>query len=195
MKKIGIFLIIATVVVSVSIYLMLLPEAHPMTDSEKQQAVSKILGRQANLTDKKPEGNTEYKDDYLSFSYPAAAAEYKYRDPGFASTKGLVSSFSYDLHDPRVVFNYSAVSNPSVNSLDDDPSYRLREDPSRGYRMSKITIDNVPATLFQQDNSQNSEATLFIFYNKTLFTFATTGPDSAALTSIITLLRSSLVFN
>jgi len=194
MKKLGIFLVISVIVVGTALYLMLQPEKQVMSTSQKEQALSKLLGRKVDLSDKKKPEKSDYKDSYVEFSYPGDAVIYNYRDPDFASESGLLSSFSYDIKDPKVVFNYAAVEKSNVKSLSDDPSFRLREMPAGGYKKSTIKIDDTQAVLFEKNNPQAFEKSIFIFRGKTLYSFVLTGADSSSLSRVVSLLSHSLKF-
>lgn len=172
----------------------MLKPSSKMTQVQKEKALTELLGRKVDLSKRKKSGNAEYKDTYLSFKYPAEAVEYKYKDPTFASQSGLLSSFSFDMRNPRIIFNYAAGKRENIKSLSDDPSYTLRSNPARGYKSSEINIDSNTATLFKRDG-QDYERSLFLMKDEVEYSFILTGSDPKTLDKLIELISSSLKFS
>lgn len=194
MKKRYIFLGILILLCAAAFIYFSRPAKISLTESQKQAQVSKILGRKAILTDSTG-GYKIYKDTYVSFKFPAEATVYNYKDPGFASSSGLIGSYSYDLSHPKVVFNYAAYKRVSVLSLNDDPSFRLRTMPERSYRQSAINMAGVAGVLFSKDDSENSERSIFVFRKGVVYSFVITGSDPSRLDASIKLTAGSFSFN
>jgi len=169
------------------------PAGSNLTDNEKTQALTKLLGRKVNLTDDKRSDAT-YEDKLLSFKYPGNAVIYEYRDPSVKANKSFLYTFSYDIKIPKTVFNYSAESRSEMQTLDDDSSYRLRTLPERGYQKSAYKLGGVEGVLFKKDDSTSSERSVFILHKNILYTFVFSGSDPETLDKVLTLLSSSAKF-
>jgi hypothetical protein len=146
-----------------------------LSTEEKDEKVSEILGRKANLDPKYVKGSTKYEGKYISFSYPAKAKLYKY-DEREEGEKTEV--FSFDIESPRLILNYSAEPNRSdLKSLDDVPSVRLRKDVTRGYTESKIELQGLTGYAFSKEatSSERAEKTGFILKETVLHTVSVQG--------------------
>lgn len=192
MKKRYIFLILLIIALIVTFIYYSRPAGAPLTESQKQQALTRLLGRKVNLSNDK-KADATYDDKLLSFNYPGSAVIYEYRDPSLANIKSIVGTFSYDIKIPKAVFNYVSEERPEMKSLDDDSSYRLRTLPERGYQKSAVHVSGVDGVLFKKDDPTGSERSLFILYRNTFITFSLSG-ESGELDRILTLLTSTLKF-
>jgi hypothetical protein len=189
-----ILLIVLIALIAGGVYYFFKPLDQRLTKQDKEQALTKLLGRKVDLSNKGPQKDREYKDKYIKFAYSGVASIYDYQDPSFASGSGLLASFSYDLRNPRVVFNYAAKSKPEYHNVDDDSSYRLRTLPERGYKKSTVHLDNYDATLFTKNEFPTSERSLFMLKDKVAYSFVFTGSDSKYLDTVVSLFSSSFKF-
>jgi len=165
-----------------------------MSEAEKKTALAKMLGRKPNLDVKDaPTGNVVYKGKYASFMYPAMAKIYTYRDPNVAADKTELELFSFDISDPRLVFNLNVNQNPNILSLDDIPAVRLREDKSRGYSQAEISIDGEQGLAFTRPGDQSEKSGFFVVGGKT-YSLSVTGNDAKEVVNLFDNVIKTLKF-
>ncbi len=193
MTKFLIAILITCFILLLGFIYLSLPSTTHYSDSQKEKKVSSLLGRKANLTDEKT-GSATYKDAYLTFEYPANAVIYKYKDPSFASRAGTLAAFSYDLSNPKIVFNYTASKRDNIKNLSDDPSYQLRKNPERGYKMITKKIGEISIEEFTKDSSLESERSVFIMKDGAEYIFTILGSDKENLDKLVAELLKSLRF-
>lgn len=177
-KKLFIFLIFVGLIVGgVISYIALNATPEKLTDEEREQAVADILGRKPNLNPDVKTGDTSYESEYISFEYPAQAVQYDYVDEGKENNSTEVDSFSFDIENPRLILNYTAVERPDTSSLDDIPAVKLREDTTRGYEKEEVLVDSVTAFSFSKPGggSIKAEKSVFILSGGVLYSISITG--------------------
>lgn len=195
MKKIVIAVLVIIVLVSIiSVYIFLNRASKIMSQAEKEAAIAKILGRKPNLTDDTPKGDTTYQGKYISFMYPARAKIYTYVDPNFAQNESLLETFSFDIDNPRLIFNFSIVENtgnlPNVSEIS---GVKLRQDKTRGYKQSEVAADGYNGLFFEKDGSK-SEKTGFFLVNNKIYSFSIQSSDSKAVNELFNKIVSSVKF-
>src|SRR5690242_12112836 len=111
MKKLLAFILITLLIIFIIVaYNYLNSPVKSLTDKQKTQALTNILGRKPNLTDATAKGNKTYNGKFASFLYPASSVIYKYIDPNLAKDHSVLETFSFDISNPRLIFNYSVIS-------------------------------------------------------------------------------------
>lgn len=145
-----------------------------LTDQQKEQALTKILGRKPNLSDART-GNIEYKGENAAFKYPAKAKIYTYIDPSRAKNTSVLEIFSFDVDNPRLVFNFSVAKNEAnLGSVEDISGVKLREIPGYGYSKLEAKIGEDKGLVFQKSGSKAEKSGFFIINNK-IYEISVTG--------------------
>jgi hypothetical protein len=168
------------------------PRQEQLSQAQKEQKLTDLLGRKVDLSDKKPQADKKFEGKFVSFMYPADAVIYAHREAGSTGTLGSLESFSYDLKSPKVVFNYQVFS--SIKSLDDLPSFRLRALAERAYVSENIAVKEFSGTLFKKDEGQISERSLFVYKSDKAYIFVLTGSDPETLDGVMDFLTGTLEF-
>jgi hypothetical protein len=197
MKKIFYFVIaLILVIAAISAFLVLNRTTKTMSKAESEAALAKMLGRKPNLDVKDaPTGNVAYNGKYVYLMYPAMAKIYTYRDPGSLTDKNMVENFSFDIADPRLIFNLGVSQNPdSVMSLDDISAVRLREDKSRGYQQAEASVDGQKGLTFTRSDQQQSEKTGIFMVNGKTYSISVTGNDTKEVANLFDNVIKSLRF-
>ncbi len=176
MKKfIVLGLIILVVIGIIFLFNILNSSSKSLSQAEKETAIAKILGRKPNLTDDAPKGDTQYKGKYVSFMYPTKAKTYTYIDTNFAQNESLLETFSFDIYNPRLIFNFSIVENTAnLRDVSEISGVKLRQDKTRGYKQVELTIDGHKGLVFEKDGNQPEKTGFFIVNNK-VYSFSVTG--------------------
>jgi len=178
MKKwlaITIFLLLVTLFAGVGFYILSLPPKETLSKDFKQKALTKLLGRKAQL-DVVPvaTGNVAYNGKYITFDYPAKAVIYNLKDPGFASSSSRLEDFSFDIRSPRLIFNMAVLGNPArQKNVDDNPGARLRQSQKGTYKEELVTIDGQNGKVYSKEDEP--EKTAFFLVNNKIITLAITG--------------------
>lgn len=177
MKKVAAILIIALGFVAGMIAaFVLFSKPDEFTSAEKEKAINEILGRKANLDPQIKTGNGEFSGKYASFKYPAAGKIYDYKDPGSTNNESDLESFSFDLQNPRRIFNYT-VDSTSMTKLDELPAVSFRKNSANGYKETSREIDGISALSFTKDRNGEfmAENSTFFIKDGNLFTISITG--------------------
>ncbi len=198
MKKwivIGVIGLILIISGGIAFYLLSLPPKETMSKAAKEEAVTKLLGRKAQLdADNIPQGNTEYTGKYVSFTYPAKALIYEYKDPSFASNSSRLEDFSFDIKEPKIVFNMQIISNSSqIATIDDHPSVKLRDLRSYEYKKSDITAGNMKGRAFYKKEN-GAEKTGFVLNKDKIFSISITGTSSDEVEKLFDAVISTVKF-
>lgn len=172
MKKWILLGFLALIIISgaIAFYILSQPPKEKLSQEFKEKAVTKLLGRKAQLEAKNiPTGNTEYKGKFINFSYPAKAVIYEYRDN---KNSANLEDFSFDIKSPKLVFNMTVTS--AAANLDEIPAVRLRE--TRGYEYKKEIkkIAGVDGYIYYKSGTDPEKSGFFIGNSK-LFTLTVTG--------------------
>ena len=177
MKKIILIILIMLVLISllITINFVFNPSQKKLTDSEREKALLKILGRKPNLTDSQPKGNTEYKGKLVSFTYPAKAKIYTYKDPNMAKNTSVLETFSFDIDKPHLVFNLSVMKNAaSLKDVNDISGVKLRQMNGSGYKQSDEKLGKNKGLVFEKSGSQAEKSGFFLINDK-IYEIAVTG--------------------
>jgi hypothetical protein len=182
MKKRIVFLILLPVCVilfGILFYLLSQPPKEKLSKAFKEQAVTKLLGRKAQLEDKNvPQGNATYDGKYISFEYPAKAAIYTYKDPYGASgssSSDVLETFSFDMQSPKVVFSMMILKDlsrtPSINEIS---GVKFRE-TSGSYKGEDVVVSGKKGRVYEKNDPSGSEKTVFFFFDGKIYSLALTG--------------------
>jgi hypothetical protein len=176
-KLLIIILILGVIIAGVAAFFILNSEPDKLSETQKEEAVAQILGRKPNLNPDVKTGNITYEGERLSFSYPARAVEYEFQDPSRANNTSELESFSFDIENPRLIFNYIAVEKPDLTRLSDEPGVKLREDNARGYEGEEVEIQGIEGVSYKKDagGGNRAEKSAFILNNGVLYTISITG--------------------
>ena len=189
---IGIVLLLAG---GVSFYILSLPPKETLSNEFKEKAVSKLLGRKAQLTNT-PEktGNTTYKGKYITFDYPAKAIIYTLKDPNFASSSSLLEDFSFDIKSPRIVLNLAVLqNNHRLASVEDNPGVKFRQTSPGQYKDVSKPIDGYIGKIYERSD-ENPEKTAFFIVHDHIYTIAITGNSFDDVRSVADSIFSSVKF-
>jgi hypothetical protein len=178
MKKwivLGVFIVILTVG-GIAFYILSLPPKETLSKNFKEQAVTRLLGRKAQLEDVKVKtGNVSYNGKYISFDYPAKAVIYTLKDAGFASSSSLLEDFSFDIKSPRIILNLAVLDNHGrLKSIDDNPGVKFRQNSPGQYTEKLVFTDGHPGKVYAR-RDENPEKTAFFLVNDKIYTIAITG--------------------
>ncbi|OIP57543.1 MAG: hypothetical protein COX79_02010 [Candidatus Levybacteria bacterium CG_4_10_14_0_2_um_filter_36_16] len=183
-------------VIALVAYILEKPSVARLSQKEKEAALTKLLGRKVNLNEKNvPKGNVEFRGKYISFWYPKKAIKYEKTDPSFASSSALLDFLSFDIKEPRTIFNMVVVKNDAnIQTIDDDPGVMLRRN-STSYKESKIIAGGLEWKVYEKKESQQSEKTAFLLHKNRLYSIAILCNDIEELQVLFgDILRSVKIF-
>ena len=183
-------------VIALVAYILEKPSVARLSQKEKEAALTKLLGRKVNLNEKNvPKGNVELRGKYISFWYPKKAIKYEKTDPSFASSSALLDFLSFDIKEPRTIFNMVVVKNDAnIQTIDDDPGVMLRRN-STSYKESKIIAGGLEWKVYEKKESQQSEKTAFLLHKNRLYSIAILCNDIEELQVLFgDILRSVKIF-
>lgn len=197
MKKvvlIVLFLIIAIAVFSV--FMVLNRSVKPLSEAERQQALTKILGRKINLTEKSaPQGELQYKGKYMSFVYPSSAEIIVSTINGKVLEKSGLEQFSFSFDSPKIfVFIEVIQTNSNVLTLTDYPGVRLRQAQPEIYKQASIVADNQQGLSFEKHDNSGFEKTAFFFVNGKIYSFSVMGGNLKAVGALFNKIVLSVKF-
>ena len=187
-------LLILFVAVCLVVFLVLNHSAKSLSEAEKEAALTNILGRQPILNNNEATGTVQYKGEYATFSYPAKAVIYTYKDPNIVKNNSELEMFSFDINNPRLIFNFS-VSDNSGNIIDvkDSSGAIFREDKANGYSQSELSIGDAKGLVFAKQGTQ-AEKTGFWLTNNKLYTLSVTGSDFTEVVKLFDAITAGLEF-
>jgi len=183
-------------VIALVAYILEKPSVARLSQKEKEAALTKLLGRKVNLNEKNvPKGNVEFRGKYISFWYPKKAIKYEKTDPSFASSSALLDFLSFDIKEPRTIFNMVVIKNDAnIQTIDDDPGVMLRRN-STSYKESKIIAGGLEWKVYEKKESQQSEKTAFLLHKNRLYSIAILCNDIEELQVLFSdILRSVKIF-
>lgn len=188
MKKWIIFAVVFFVLIiagGIAFYFISLPPKETMSKEAKEQAVTKLLGRKAQLSEVvQKEGSVKYDGKYISFEYPAAATIYEFNSPTASTGSSRLERFEFDLRSPKVNSIVQISANTSnIASGADDSGARLRHSQANLYQESETTIAGVKAIEFIK-KSEGVERSLFWVYKDKIYTFVFYGPDMESIKEV-----------
>jgi len=193
MKKIilALFLIVIAIFF-IAVFLILNRSSRGLTDAEKAQDLSKILGRPVVLKDKTVvTGDILYKGKYYSFLYPEAATKYSAN----ADKDTSLESFRFDLGSPHIyIVTEANVATPGQKLLDDNSGVRLREVQSTIYQQATISAAGQSGLAFSKNNVDGVEKSGFFLVNGKYYSISLVGSDKSAIDDLFTKIITSLKF-
>ena len=196
-SKLILFLVasILLLVVAFLFYVYSQPSKEKMSDEFKQKAVTKLLGRKAQLSDDNiPTGDTEFKGKYITFKYPAKALIYKFRENSSSSISASLEDFSFDLKDPNVIFNLKVTRNSAnLTNISDIPAVRLRELRDYEYEKSQIDTKKINGVAFFK-KINGIEKSAFLLHNNMVYTISVTGVEESSTLALFDKVISSISF-
>jgi len=183
MKKILLAAFLIVILAWVFVFLNFSPK--PLSQNQKEQALTKILGRKPNLTDNTLKGNVMFKGKYVSFYYPAAAKIYITKLNGQVVNPTDLESLIFDLSSPKIAFFMEVVPVPiTVQILNDYPGVKLRQIESNIYKQSQITAGGLNGLLFEKISNTGNEVTAFFYKNGKVYSFSSQGGDIKEVESL-----------
>jgi hypothetical protein len=192
LKQIILLIFITLIAISfVAVFLILNRSTASLTDAQKQQALTKILGRPVVLKDKAiVTGDVLYKGKYYSFLYPEAATKYN-----SAQTNTSLESFKFDLSSPRIyaVTEVVAAGN-SQRLLDDNSGIRLREVQNAIYQQATVSANGKSGLSFEKNDADGVEKTAFFLVNGKYYSFSLVGSDKSSIEDLFVKIITSLKF-
>jgi hypothetical protein len=177
-------------------FMLLNRSADPLTQSEKQQALSKILGRPVVLKEKKvATGDILYKGKYISFLYPAAAEITTPKVNGIPVSSSDLENFYFSVGDSSHINATITITQASSaeTSIVDDPAVRLRQLQKDLYKQTEVTVDGQRGLEFEK-NDQVVEKIAFFFVNNKIYTLAVDGSDRKSMMDLYNKIIPSLKF-
>jgi hypothetical protein len=179
MKKWILFSVLLLLIIggAVAFYVLSQPPQETLSKDFKEKAVTKILGRKAELDEvPQKQGNVSYNGKFIQFEYPAKAIIYNLKDPGFASSSSLLEDFSFDIKDPRLVLNLAVLQAGKITNISDNPGVKLRQSQPGTYSGQNITIDGHSGLVYE-GQGDTPEKTAFFLVNGRIYTIAVTGTN------------------
>lgn len=193
-KKILIIFSIVIVLIVVVVFSILNRSTATLSEKEKEQALSKILDRPVNLTEKYiPRGDVVYKGKYMTFSYPASAIKYVQMVNGKPIRSLALEDFSFDMDNPRMYIVTVVLPAPSVSSVLDNSGVHMRQSDA-SYKQTKITVDGKDGLIFEKLSDNNFEKIGFFLVKDKFYSFAIQSPDPKAAGDLFNRLILSLKF-
>ena len=197
-KKLIIFLVIIVLIFGgIVAFIALNSTPDRLTEEERDQAVADILGRKPNLDPDIKTGNTLFDGETINFEYPAKAVIYDYVSESKKNNESVIETFSFDIDNPRLVINFTAMRKPNLRNIEDEPSVKLREDSSRGYvREERYTIDKILAAVYKKDGggSVKAEKTAFVLRDGVFYTISITGASLEDVEELFEVIINSVEF-
>lgn len=184
MKRIVLIVLLLIIALFVlSVFMILNRSTKPLSEAQKQQALTKILGRKINLTEKAaPQGDLGYKGTYISFVYPASAKIIVPMINGKVQEKSGLDQFSFSFDSPSIYTFIEVVkANSNVLSLTDYPSVRIRQIQPEIYKETVITTNNQQGLSFEKHDNSGFEKTAFFFVNGRIYSFSVMGGNLKAI--------------
>lgn len=196
MKKVftfAFFVIIALIFVAV--YIVINSTAKTLSEKEKENAITKILGRKPNLSDTAPQGNKVFKGKYVTFIYPAAAKIYAIRLNGQPVKQTNLENFIFDLDSPRRSYYMEVVAVPkTVQSVNDSPSVKLRQIEANIYTQSNISLGGLAGLSFEKKSNNGNELTAFFYKDGKVYSFSSQGNDIKAVRDLFDKIIATVKF-
>ncbi len=164
MKK-YIFIVLPIFLIGVGIFYFLATKngtGSGLTDSQKQQALKKLLGRTPVLVEQKTtDTRISHENLYVSFLYPKIAKIYTKYNQNALQQKNILDSFSFTTDTPKILAVVQVVNSPDISQLTDFPAVSLRLQDS-SYMQSLISIDSFTATSFEKEVETVEKSAFFM---------------------------------
>ncbi|TXH00756.1 MAG: hypothetical protein E6P95_03090 [Candidatus Moraniibacteriota bacterium] len=185
-------LVVIVLTLGALFYLFSQPSGKRLSDEEKKKAIESIMGRKAVLTDTTPKGEKVFDGHDITFSYPAKAVVYTFREKNVKPEDNPNDDFSFDVKSPKLVFNLTSVPNTEM-SLSELPAVRLREQRGNEYEKSTPTMDSAKGVAYFK-SGRDSEKSGFFIANTKVFTISVTGSDPSEVKSLFDSVVASAKF-
>lgn len=193
-KTFAFCLLLIILLCGVAFYVLSQPPKEKLSEEFKDEAVTRLLGRKAQLSDETLAGDAQFKGKYISFIYPAKALVYKFRENSSSSNSASLEDFSFDLKEPTVTFNLNISKNSSnLSNVSEIPSYRLRELRDHEYKKSQIKVKSVNGVSFLKKEN-GFEKSAFFLYNNMIYTISVTGIEESSTLALFEKVISSASF-
>lgn len=193
-KKIIVIFIILTSIALLTGFFIFNSSQKKLSESEKEKALIKILGRKPNLSENEVSGEVEYKGKYASFKYPAKAKIYTYKDPNMTKNTSVLETFSFDIDKPRLVFNFSVMENAaSLKDVNDISGVKLRQISGLGYAQSEQIVGGESGLIFVRSGNLSEKTGFFLAKDK-IYSVAITGSSLKEVSLLFDLVINSFVF-
>jgi len=177
-------------------FIILNRSASPMSEKQKEQALTNILGRPVVLREKKvAAGDLLHKGKYVSFLYPAAAEITRLTVNGTPVPSHDLEDFKFSLgEDPRIDVTTSILQASSAETaIADDSGVRLRQTEKDTYKQAEVVVDGQHGLVFTRVD-QGFEKTAFFFINNKVYTFSVSSSDQVGATDLYNKIILSVKF-
>ena len=183
-------------VVLISGFLILNHQAKPLSEADKEKALTNLLGRPVVLKEKKvATGNTFHQGKYVSFYYPAAAIVFTPKYNGKPYPSSNLEDFFLSLGDnPRTDVTTSVVAPSSlIVHLEDYPAVRFRQSEPGIYQQSTISAGLETGLSFTKTEG-GFEKTAFFMVNGRIYIFSVQNGDTKTATDLYNEIVSTAKF-
>jgi hypothetical protein len=142
----------------------------PATSRSKEADFRQVLGGRAprNPTDA-PQGEIEYRGQYMTFEYPARAREYLLKK----SDDSILEQIDLEIDSPRLTIVATVIAT-GEKTLDEVSGVRMRRDQTDVYREDAGVFTKL----------DGKEKTVFMMYHDRLYTLSITGNDAGELAKL-----------
>ena len=173
-KRVLLILIGLIILGGASFYVWEANKPRNLDAQEESQALKTILGRSVRDGKDIKTGNVNYQGKYMSFSYPAQAQIYTLDASQSADAVNRVEYFSFDLYQPRLVFNaFVAKNTTGLKKLDELSGVIFRR--SGSYKERRVAVGDVTGLVFSKDDPSDGEETAFFLSGGFIYTLSATG--------------------
>jgi hypothetical protein len=198
MKKI-LFLVIVILSVVVFAFVLLNKPPKSMSKAEQEAALTKLLGRKLNLSDKPVQKEYGlFKGKYVSFAYPNDAKPFddQNKPEGAYFDKTALESFTFSLESPFRWVSVSVSPMPKgLNGLEEYPAIRVRQLDPTTYKQSEIISNGNKGLQYETpDNSSGTEKEAIFEVNNRIYTIHVQGGSKDGVANLYNRIISSLKF-
>lgn len=187
------------VLIAVLAFIMFNTPPKGMPKAEEEAALTKLLGRKLNLSDKPVQKEyILFNGKYVSFMYPADAKPFdeQNKPEGAYFDKTALESFTFSLESPFLWVSVSVLPLPSgVNSLGDYSGIRVRQLDPATYKQSEISLSGNNGLQYEKpESSAGTEKEAFFDVNKRIYMVHVQGSNKDNVVSLYAKIISSLKF-
>ncbi len=200
MKKILVLTIIIIFIFAAAFaYIMLNKSAKGLSQAERDAALSNLLGRKLNLSDKVVQKDyVLHNGKYVSFIYPKDAKPFdEQNQPGGPYySKDALENFTFSLQSPFLWGSIRVLPNtPGMSRLEDYSGIRVRRLDPNNYKESEITINGVKGLQYESINiSSNTKKEAFFYLNNRIYFVLSEGNSKSDLVNLFEKVVGSLKF-
>lgn len=173
----------------ITVYILSQPSGTVFTEEEREERLEKLLGRDVSFTNSTPQGDSYYEGNAIYFEYPAKAEVYEYRETSSTTNSNALDDFSFDLRNPRAIFNLK-VAPANASTIDDIPAVRLRELRAGEYKKGNTSLDGVGGVYYHKEKD-DPEISAFYLKDGNLYTISITGTEYSYLKELFDTIVSS----